>query len=130
MLETVVSVVSALVAIVSLVLAIRQWSKVNERLAMLPDSTLASEVLPAWFTTRMMDDHWYFGLTTTSGRMVAISHVNSVSMDSKWMDVELLTIDNLPKCCPQDTIAAVSGDRTTATVRIDSIVSAQELAHT
>lgn len=130
MLNTWISVVSALVAVGSLVFTVLQWRKVNAKVAMISDSGLAAEVLPAWYIRRMMDDYWFFGLKTMDGQLIGIRKIRAVSDDGKWMDVELLTGDELPVSPPGFTLVAVGDDRRAASIRIDSIVSAHDLAAT
>lgn len=56
---------------------------------MLQDSGAAFEVLPAWYTRRMMDDNWLFGLQTSDGKVIVMRRIKAVSDDAQWMDVEL-----------------------------------------
>ena len=75
--------------IVSAMVAIHQWWKVSKKIAMLSDASKAAEVLPAWYTSRMMKDDWLFGLLTSDGRTIAIKRITAISDDGRWMDVEL-----------------------------------------
>lgn len=53
----------------------------------------AYQLLPAWFTSRMMTDQWHFGLMLISGITIGISHIDSVSIDAAghlWLDCEML----------------------------------------
>lgn len=127
MLETVVAVISALTALGSLWFTERQWRKINKKIAMLSDINSALEVLPAWYTKRMMLDQWYFGLRTTDGNVVAISQITAISDDGKWMDVHLLTTDETPADGGVTYICAVADDRRAASIQIEKIVMAYDL---
>ena len=39
-----------------------QWQKVKAKIGMIDNYSKAAEVLPAWYTGRMMSDWWLFGL--------------------------------------------------------------------
>ena len=94
---------------------------------MLTDAGAASEVVPAWYTKRMMQDEWYFGLQTSDGHVIAIRNIRSVSDDGQWMDVELLTREEVPKLDGHNLITAVADDRREASVKIDNIVAAYDI---
>lgn len=106
-----------------------QWEKIKAKVTMISNSSLAYEVLPAWYTVRMMDDEWLFGLLTSDGRLIVIQRVTAVSSDGKWMDVELVersdvSIDLTEYGMP---VFAVAGDRISASVQISTIVAAIDL---
>jgi hypothetical protein len=106
-----------------------QWQKIKAKVTMIGNSSLAFEVLPAWYTGRMMNDEWIFGLLTTDGRLLVIHRVVSVSSDGKWMDVELFektdfSLDLTEYGIP---VFAVASDRTSASVQISTIVAAMDL---
>ena len=67
-----ISLISAGIAALSLFFTYKQWQKIKSKVAMIGQSGKATEVLPAWYTARMMDDDWLFGLLTNDGRIVAI----------------------------------------------------------
>lgn len=96
---------------------------------MLSDSGKAFEVVPTWYTTRMMDDYWLFGLLTNDGRVIVIKQVAAISDDGKWMDVELAEKDDVTRDLKEfgNPVFAVAADRVSASVRIDSIVAAVDL---
>ena len=124
----VVSALSLAVAGWSLWFTHLQWEKVRRKVAMLDDAGMASEVLPAWYTSRMMSDWWLFGLLTADGRLVAIRRITAISDDGKWMDVELAEADDVEHLDGRfPVIAAVAPDRLGASVQIASIVAAIEL---
>jgi hypothetical protein len=108
----------------------RQWQKTNRKIAMLQNASAAAEVLPAWYTTRMMQDHWLFGLFTATGQMVAIKQIKAISDDGLWMDVELAQKDETDPFAAiykVPVIHASGTDRTTASIQIDTIVAAIDL---
>lgn len=128
MLEATISVVSALTALASLWFTERQWRKIQKKIAMISDAGAASEVLPAWYTARMMQDQWWFALHTTDGALIAIRRIIALSDDAQWLDVELLTDDEVPKLPHDNVLVAVADDRRTASVRIKNIVAAYDIA--
>lgn len=107
----------------------QQWRKINRKMAMLTDAGKAAEVLPAWYTERMMMDHWLFGLVTVDGRTIAITSIKAVSDNGEWMDVELADEDEMAMRDDDhaDIITAVAADRKRASVKIANIVAAIEL---
>jgi hypothetical protein len=121
--------VSALISAGAAIFAWHQWRKINRKMAMLTDASKAAEVLPAWYTERMMMDYWLFGLVTVDGRTIAITSIKAVSDNGEWMDVELADKDELNMRDDQldDVIHAVAADRTRASVKISNIVAAIEL---
>ena len=127
MLETVIAVISGLTALGSLWFTEKQWRKINKKIAMITDAGAAIEVLPAWYTARMMQDQWYFGLRTVDGHVIAISNITAISDDGKWMDVNLLTDDEIPNCRKTNFITAVADDRRAASIQIDKIVFAYDI---
>ena len=105
-----------------------QWKKVSSKVAMIGDSGMASEILPAWYTSRMMSDWWLFGLLTTDGHMIAIRRITAISDDGKWMDVELAEFYDIEHLKQNYLfVTAVAADRLGASVQISNIVSAIEL---
>ncbi|NQZ03497.1 hypothetical protein [Idiomarina sp.] len=126
MLATVLSVIAVGTGLASLWLSNEQWKKVKAKIGMLSDAGKAAEILPAWYTERMMMDQWYFGLVTTDGHTIAIGNIAAISDDGKWMDVELLTSDEVPE---NDTkfITAVADDRRSASIQIEKVIMAYEI---
>ncbi len=127
MLEATISVVGALIGLGSLWFNEREWRKINKKIAMIANADAASEVVPAWYTKRMMEDTWYFGLQTIDGHVIAVQKINSISDDGKWMDVELLMEDEAPKLSGRKLITAVADDRRTASIKISNIVAAYDI---
>ena len=127
MLEITLSIIGALTGLASLWISNEQWKKVKAKIGMLSDAGKAIEILPAWYTGRMMSDQWYFGLVTTDGHTIAIGRITAISDDSKWMDVELLTSDEIPSTENTKFITAVADDRRSASIQIEKIVMAYEI---
>lgn len=123
-------IIGAIAGIGSAVFAGMEWRKVNRKIAMVGDMSRAAEILPAWYTERMMGDYWLFGLWTVSGQMIAITNITGVSDDGEWMDVELANKDELAMRDDDEQerlIYNVTGDRPSASVRIANIVTAMEI---
>lgn len=127
--SAIASIASFLVASGALWYTHKQWKKINTKIAMIADSGKVAEILPAWYTQRMMHESWLFGLYTCDGRVVLITSIAAVSDDGAWLDVELADPDTgkvlntkFPQC-----IFSVDEQRTRASVRVDSIVSAVDL---
>lgn len=122
-------IIGAIAGIGSAVFAGMEWRKVNRKIAMESDWSRAAEILPAWYTSRMMSDQWCFGLWTVSGQMIAITRIKSLSDNGEWMDVELAEAGDLPNSFSgnPDVIVAVAPDRTKASIKITNIVAATDL---
>jgi|TARA_A100001518_G_C1227078_1_gene78803 hypothetical protein len=121
--------IGAIAGIGSAIFAWMEWRKVNRKIAMVGDMSQAGEILPAWYTTRMMGDHWTFGLWTVGGQVIVINRIIRVSDDGEWIDVELATADQ-GVMIDQDkfeAIFAVADDRTKASIKVANIISAMEL---
>lgn len=125
--EIVFSIIGAATGLASLWLSNEQWKKVKAKIGMLSDAGKAVEILPAWYTGRMMQDQWYFGLVTTDGHTIAIGRISAISDDGKWMDVELLTSDEVPTDKGAKFMTAVADDRRSASIQIEKIVMAYEI---
>lgn len=124
-----IGAIGGIAGIISAFVAWKQWKKVNRKVAMLEDAEAVFEILPAWYSKRMMQDSWLFGLQTDDGRVLAIRTINAVSDDGVWMDVELATddkVDHVPDMY-QPLITAIAEDRINASIRISSIVAAYDL---
>ena len=127
MLLIVLSIIGAVSGLASLWLSNEQWKKIKAKIGMLSDAGKVAEILPAWYTDRMMRDQWYFGLVTTYGQTIAISRISAISDNGKWMDVELLTSDELPDNKEIRFITAIADDRRSASIQIEKIVMAYEI---
>lgn len=106
-----------------------KWEKIKAKVILLTKSEHAFEVVPAWYTARMMDDYWLFGLLTSDGRVIVITQISAVSSDGQWMTVELAENDRLHSDMSKygRPVFAIAPDRTKASVRIDSVVAAMDL---
>lgn len=54
------------------------------------------DLLPAWFTGRMIEDTWYFGLLMITGDVITIQCINSIEQDASgnlWLDATLYEQD-------------------------------------
>lgn len=127
MLAIVLSVIAVGTGLASLWLSNEQWKKVKAKIGMLNDAGKAAEILPAWYTKRMMMDQWYFGLVTTDGHTIAIGNITAISDDGIWMDVDLLTSNEAPNNTDTKFITAVSDDRRRASIQIKKIIMAYEI---
>lgn len=127
--SAIASIASVLTACVALWYTHKQWKKINTKIAMIADSGKVAEILPAWYTQRMMDDSWLFGLYTRDGRVVLITSIAAVSDDGAWLDVELADPDTGKELKTKfpDCIFSIDEQRTKASVRVDSIVTAVDL---
>lgn len=126
---TLIGAAGGVAGLVSAYVAWRQWRKVNRKVAMLDDVEAIFEVVPAWYSTRMKQDWWLFGLQTDDGRVIVIRTINTISSDGAWMDVELATdkeVGHVPDMY-QPLITAIAYDRRDASIRISSIVAAYDL---
>lgn len=121
--------VSALISAGAALFAWYQWRKINRKMAMLTNSGAIAEVLPAWYTRRMVDEHWLFGLLTIDGRTIVIKRIIAVSDDAQWMDVELAESDEAEGLSPALglRLTAVAADRKRASVKIANVVAAVDL---
>ena len=87
------------------------------------------QLLPAWFVPRMMDDTWVFGLLLSTGRVLAVEHIDEVHQaadGSLWVDVDMREgpVDTWP------TVIHAPTSRTRASVNVAHIVCALELSDT
>jgi hypothetical protein len=115
-----------------------QWKKINRKIGTINVSRKAIEILPAWYTTRMMPmdfgegklarDYWPFGLLMSDGRTLVVTGIHSLSDDGKWMDIELATKNEWSIESNQNYIFAVANDRKKASIQVACINVAMELA--
>ena len=134
----IIAIISALIAAGSLWFAYEQWQKIKKKIGMISDSGRAFEILPAWYTLRMMGrdlgggriarDYWPFGLLLSDGRTLVLTRVISLSDDGKWMDVELCTKDDFSLDDNPRYVLAVGDDRRLASVQVIHVIAAIELA--
>jgi hypothetical protein len=122
-----ISVIAVVTGLASLWFTHQQWQKIKRKIGMLSVASEAIEILPAWYTERMMSDQWLFGLLTADGSTIAFRKIAAISDDGKWMDIELLTEDELPTNNDTKFITAVAGDRRSASIQISQVVMAYEI---
>ena len=92
-------------------------------------------LLPAWFTYRMMQDSWHFGLLTVTNHLFYVQRITAIRRDAAgdiWLDVDLWPDRNefLAGKVPNATFMAAPTSRTNATLNARHIVAAVELADT
>lgn len=128
-LADIIGVFGGIAGIISAYVSWQEWRKTNRKIAMLTDAGRVAEILPAWYTSRMMHEQWLFGLHMADGSAIAIKQIFSVSDDKNWMDVELAQQDDVPKGFGEKNtvVCAVSADRAKASVQIAQIVAAVDL---
>lgn len=91
----------------------------------------AVDILPAWFTWRMMTDHWTFGLLTDTGVTIVVDHISRVVQASDgtlWLDVEMAS--RTPLQGGELTLFTSPTNRTSASISVSHVVAAFELADT
>lgn len=91
-----------------------------------------TKLLPAWFTERMMNDNWTFGLKLVSGEVLVIRQIEAIKQaadGSLWLDVEMADY-----CTWLNQTATGAGrlifapiSRTTASVNAAHVVAAFDL---
>lgn len=89
------------------------------------------ELLPAWFTKRMMSDSWAFGLLLSTGHTLYIERISNivVAIDGNlWIDVVMK--DGRPISDFGDKLLISPTSRTTASINAFHVVAAVELADT
>lgn len=125
----IIGLVGGIGGLISVLISVHQWWKVNKKIAMLTDASKAAEVLPAWYTERMMQDYWLFGLLMRDGRTMAIKQITAISDDGRWMDVELAEANEVENLSNQwgPFVTAIAHDRLKASLQISTIVAAVEL---
>ena len=129
--EDITGLIGGLLGFAAFIISYKQWKMTNRKVAMLTDSGAIFEVLPTWYSSRMVDDYWLFDLQMTGGQIVVIVRIIGVSSDSKWMDVELATQDEITSQLKidQPMTFAVADDRRMACVQIAGIQTALDLQH-
>jgi hypothetical protein len=94
-----------------------------------------NDILPAWFTERMMGDVWSFGLLMRDGTIIGIQSIESVKQakdGSIWLDVRLMessdsTVAWLKKF---DKTFVAPTSRIEASINASYVMAAFELADT
>lgn len=89
------------------------------------------EILPVWFTERMMGDEWSYGLMTTAGVVICITSITALHLaadGSIWLDVNLIS-DEVPSMSGMTAFCAPTS-RTKASINASHIIAAFELTDT
>ena len=94
------------------------------------------ELLPAWFTTRMMEDSWSFGLLLVTGQMLHIDSIDAIRGEpgNVWLDVTMGV--EFPSDLKRNgdwadrIVSSPTKGRTTASINAAHVVMAVELADT
>lgn len=100
----------------------KEWGDLHDK------AREAANLLPAWFTTRMMTDTWLFGLLTDTGITIIINHINDVTQAADgeiWLDVDIETDQPTPDIPFPKFFSPTS--RTKASIAVRHIVAAFEL---
>ena len=96
---------------------------------------IESSLLPVWFTSRMMNDQWSFGLLMITGDVIAVQSIASVKQDAGgnlWIDAILINSEEqlLPDDINGHRIFAAPTSRKDVTINASHIVAAFELGDT
>lgn len=93
-----------------------------------------AELLPAWFSERMMSDVWSFGLLMITGDIIAISSINNITKDASgnlWLDANFLLDSPLSmEDINGHKLLIAPTSRTTISINSSHVVAAFELADT
>ena len=101
----------------------------------IPDAVdRAADLLPGWFTSRMMTDNWTFGLLIDTGITIVIEridHIYQAADGQLWLDVTL-SDTHMYTPMPESTVLKAPTRRREASVAVCfwHIVAAFELADT
>lgn len=108
-------------------LAEKQLKDLLKKVGMVTDPSKMFEVMPVWYMDRMGKDYWGFGLLLTSANILAISRIEGVSSDGKWMEVSMLEKGSGPDTIGGTPVTYAPTDRVSASVRIESVQTAFEI---
>lgn len=89
-------------------------------------------LMPGWFSRRMLEDSWSFGLLTSANQLIMIEFIDQIwqSEDGAiWLDVELLK-GHSTRGFEQYVVVQATTNRRTASINTTHIVAAFELAGT
>ena len=132
---------SALALVISALTALLSWQahkrdhKLNkEQFRTIKEDTEKVNFLainPSWFAEVMKKQESWWGLVTHTGHIIPIKKINVVSDDGKWLEVTLLTGDELTNNVldyPKDVrYVALDENRATASVQTAHITMAYEI---
>lgn len=108
-------------------LAHAELERLRQRIAMISDPAHMFEILPTWYVQRMGQDDWGFALLLRSSEILAISRINGISTDGKWMEVTLLEKGTEPTQISGKAVTYAPTDRREASVQIAAVEAAFEL---
>ena len=93
------------------------------------------DLIPAWFTKRMTEDVWHFGLLMRDGTVIGVQTIESIQQSADghvWLDVRLMDPSDgnseWLKPFAKSLIAPTS--RLEASINASHIIAAFELADT
>ena len=90
---------------------------------------LMEQAFYPWFIPRMMGDEWVFGLLLTTGQILVITHIYKIRRG--FVDVKMATKGTVSEAYEVKLpLLYAHTDRLTASVKVDHIVAAFELADT
>jgi hypothetical protein len=90
-------------------------------------------LLPAWFTERMLNDQWYFGLLLVTGEVIGIHCIRSVIQagdGSIWIDAEMFEEDEGGHEAFGRKVRTAPTKRCAISINANQVVAAFELADT
>ena len=88
------------------------------------------DLLPAWFTERMLSDTWNFGLLMATGDIIAIQYIHSITQDASgnlWLDAKLQN-DCIKDSVMGHKIFVAPTSRDNISINSSHVVAAFELA--
>ena len=88
------------------------------------------DLLPAWFTERMLSDTWSFGLLMVTGDVIGIECITSITQDAignLWLNATLLE-DTLVDDVAGHKILVAPTPRLQTSINSSHVVAAFELA--
>lgn len=91
------------------------------------------KLLPAWFTSRMLDDTWNFGLLMITGDIIAIQYINSIKQDANgniWLDATLQDDHYFDEEIQSHKVFIAPTSRTNVSINSSHVMAAFELADT
>ena len=91
------------------------------------------DLLPAWFTERMLSDTWSFGLLMITGDIIAIQHIDSIIQDASgnlWLNATLLEDTPFVDDVAGHKILIAPTSRLQTSINASHVVAAFELADT
>ena len=90
------------------------------------------DLLPAWFTERMLSDTWNFGLLMITGDIIVIQNIYRITQDASgnlWLDATLQT-DWKDDSIMGHKVVVAPTSRNNISINSSHVVAAFELADT